>query len=384
MAIRRVYLDYAAATPLDPRVRRVMAPFLVAEFGNPSSVHAEGRRAKQAVEKARQDVATVLGAKVGEIVFTSGATESINLAVRGCLQTALATHCHVVSVATEHKAMLRALEDAGCEVTLVPVGEDGVVSADAVLAAIRPDTALVSIMYVNNEIGTIAPIAAIGKGVRKMRRDSRGIYPIFHTDAVQAAGYLPLNVDTLGVDLMSLSGAKIYGPKGSGLLYVRSATPIAAQIVGGAQEHSLRAGTENVAAIVGGASALQFAQQEREALSARLRPLQKMLIDGIRKIAPDARLNGSLTERVAGNINVSVVGVDGEAVVMYLDERGIAASTASSCTSSSSTSHVLRALGLSDQEVEGSVRFTLGHTTSKRDIRAVLQVLPGILSLLRI
>ncbi len=384
MGRSRIYLDYAAATPLDPRVAKAMRPFFGAAFGNPSSVHAEGRAARAAVETARRDVADALHARPSEIVWTSGATESVNLAIRGIVDAAPADCRHIVAVETEHKAVLRALEHAGYDVTFVPVDEEGVVSADAVMAAVRPDTALVNIMYVNNEIGTIAPIAEVGKRIAALRRDGRRAYPKFHTDAAQAAAYLPLNVATLHVDAMSLSGAKIYGPKGSGVLYVKEGTPLAPLLVGGAQESGRRAGTENVPAIVGFAKALAIAQREADALTAKLAPLRDMLLDGILAAIPGAVVNGSRTERIAGNVNVSLPSVDGEAVIMYLDERGIAASTASSCTSSASMSHVIRALGRSEQEVEASIRFTLGRGTTAAHVKAALKELPRIVSLLRI
>lgn len=381
---KRIYLDYAAATPLDPRVRQAMAPFFAGQFGNPSSVHAEGRAAKQAVETARRDVSHTLACQPEEIIFTSGATESINLAIRGVVDAAPATQRHIVSVTTEHKAVLRALEESGCTVTLVPVDAEGMASAAAVLAAIRPETALVTVMYANNEIGTVAPLADIGKGIEKLRRANKSVYPILHTDAAQAASYLSLDTVQLHVDAMSLSGAKLYGPKGSGALYVKNGVPLAPLIVGGAQEGGRRAGTENVAAIVGFAAALTLAQAEKDALSARLLPLREQLTTGILAAIPGSVVNGSRAERIPSNVNVSLPAVDGEAVIMYLDERGISASTASSCTSSSSMSHVLRALGRSEAAVEGSVRFTLGRGTRKRDIKAVLKELPRIVSLLQL
>lgn len=361
-----------------------MRPFFEAQFGNPSSVHAEGRKAKAALESARAEIAKTIGAHAEEIIFTSGATESLNLALRGLVEAAPAGCRHIVTVETEHKAVLRALEELGCDITFVPVDAEGIVDSGAVLAAIRPDTALVNVMYVNNEIGTIAPIADIGRAIEKLRRDGKRAYPVFHTDAAQAASYLPLNVETLHVDALSLSGAKIYGPKGSGMLYVKNGVPLRPQLWGGAQEHGRRAGTENVPAAVGLARALTLGQKEASVLTRRLMPLRDALIDGIRTAIPGATLNGSRADRIAGNVNVSLPSVDAEALIMYLDERGIAASTASSCTSSSSMSHVIRALGRTDCEVEGSVRFTLGRETSMRHIKAVLQELPRIVSLLRI
>ncbi|MCR4312399.1 MAG: cysteine desulfurase, partial [Candidatus Uhrbacteria bacterium] len=254
---RMTYLDYAAATPLDRRVLRAMLPYLKEEFGNPSSIHAAGVRSRQAIESARASVAGVIGARQEEVVFTSGATESINLAIQGLL----ARHPgHIVTLATEHQAALSALH---ADVTYVDVDEFGVVKAEDVLRAIRPDTVLVTIMLANNEIGVINPVAAIGRELEKLRKQSGSAFPLLHTDATQAANYLDLNVTRLHVDMMSLSGSKIYGPKGAGMLFVRRGVELAPLLVGGRQENRLRAGTENVAGIVGFAEALRLAQETR-------------------------------------------------------------------------------------------------------------------------
>ncbi|HCC83457.1 TPA: cysteine desulfurase NifS [Candidatus Uhrbacteria bacterium] len=381
---KRIYFDHAAATPLDLRVAKVMAPYSSTEYGNPSSVHAGGRKAKMAIEGARKQVAEVLGAQAEEIVFTSGATESINLGYRGIIGAAPKERRHVVTLATEHMATLRVLQDLGCEVTFLPVDEDGLVSADEVMKAIRPETVLVTMMYVNNEMGTILPIAEVGKMLAKMKRVTKDIYPIFYTDAVQAVNSLPLNVTKLHVDALCLSGSKMYGPKGSGALYIKKGTPIKAQIMGGTQEHGMRAGTENVGAIVGLAAALKIAQTEHEDYEKRLRPLQKMLFEGILEKIPGVSVNGHRTQRVCNNVNVSLPEVDGEAVVMYLDSAGIAASTASSCTSSAGASHVIKALGKSVAAAESSVRLTLGRGTTKQQVKKVIQELVRIVALLKI
>lgn len=384
MTRSRIYLDYAAATPLDARVAKAMRPYFESRFGNSSSVHAEGRRAKTALDAARREIADVLGCSTDELIFTSGATESVNLAIFGLVEAAPATHRHIVSVATEHKAALRAFEESGYEVTYVPVDSQGLFTVEDVLKAVRPDTALVSVMYANNEIGTIAPISEIGLAIQKLRQHNKQTYPLFHTDAAAAANYLALNVEALHVDALSLSAAKIYGPKGSGLIYVRRNLPLRPRLWGGAQEGGRRAGTENVAAIVGLARALSLAQKELVNVNKKLRPLRDALIDGILTAIPGAKVNGSREARVSGNVNISLPSVDAEAVIMYLDERGISASTASSCASSSSTSHVIKALGCNDAEVAGSIRFTLGRDTTMRQIKKVLRELPRIVLLLRI
>lgn len=376
----RIYLDYAAATPVDPRVERAMRPFLRTAFGNPSSVHAEGRAARHAVESARKNVADAIGARPDEIVFTNGVTEAINLALRGALAAA-SDRAHVVTIATEHKASIEALRDVA-DVTIVPVAPDGSIDPDAIMAAIRPETALVTVMYANNEIGTVAPIAEIGKRIDKLRRATKSVYPLFHTDAAQAAQYCDLDVTRLHVDLMSLSGQKMYGPKATGALFVESGTPIAPILFGGGQEHGLRPGTEHVAGIVGFATALTIAAHDHEAASKKAVKLRDRMIDAL-CVTPGTRLNGSHTNRLPNNINVSIAGVDGEALVMYLDERGIAASTASSCTGAQSMSHVLRALGLTEAEVKGSIRFSLGRGTKKRDIDRTVAAVTECLGILK-
>ena len=369
-----------------------MRPFLRSVFGNPSSVHAEGRAARVAVETARWDVSHLIGARPDEIIFTNGVTEAINIATRGVL-AASGDKQHVVTIATEHPATLRTLsasshhpqpllrQEGSRSVTIVPVAPDGSIDVAAVIAAIRPDTALVSVMYANNEIGTIAPVAEIGKAIEKLRRTTKSAYPVFHTDAAQAAQYLDVDVTRLHVDLMSLSGQKMYGPKATGALFVKRGTPIASILFGGGQEHGLRPGTENVAGIVGFAKALSIAVDDCDDETMRMVALREYFIDELLAI-PGTRLNGNRVDRLPNNVNVSFKGVDGEALVMYLDERGIAASTASSCTGPQSMSHVLKALGMSDAEVIGSVRFTLGRQTKKRDITCTVTTIKKILSLL--
>lgn len=379
--MQRIYLDYAAATPVDPRVERAMRPFLRAHFGNPSSVHAEGRAARAAVDAARRDVAQAIGARPDEVIFTNGVTEAINIALSGVLK-ASGDMRHVVTVATEHHAGLRVLERDGVEVTIVPVDADGVVKVDAVLAAIRPDTALVSVMHANNEIGTVAPIAEIGKAIEKLRRTTKRAYPVFHTDAAQSPQFLAVDVQQLHVDLASFSGQKMYGPKATGALFVKTGTPITSILFGGGQEHGLRPGTENVAGIVGFAKALTIATAERLRVTSKVAALADRLRKGL-LVTPGTRCNSSADQRLPNIVNISFSGVDGEALVMYLDQHGVAVSSASSCTGAQSISHVLRALGLSDDGVKGSVRFSLGRATTRKDIDRAIAAVHEILAILK-
>lgn len=359
-----------------------MKPFFDVDFGNPSSVHAEGRAARLAVETARRDVSHLLGARPSEIVFTNGVTEAINIVLLGVTRASGISAPHVVTIATEHMAVVRALEESGADVTVVPVGGDGAVDVDAVLAAIRPETVLVNVMFANNEIGTIAPIAEIGKRVEKLRKATGSVYPLFHTDAAQAACFFDLNVTKLHVDLMSISGQKMYGPKATGALYIRDGVTVQPIMFGGRQEHGLRPGTENVAGIVGFAKALTIAQEERESFSAEMARLRDMLVEGLLAI-DGAVLNGSTTNRLPNNINVSIPGVDGEALVMYLDKEGVAAATSSSCTTGTGMSHVLAALDMSEACRKGSVRFSLGRGMTNADITGILSACHKVLPLLR-
>lgn len=365
-----VYLDYAAATPLDPRVLKAMLPFLKDEFANPSSIHAAGVRVRKAIDQARASVAKLVGARPNEIVFTSGATESINLAILGAARAASSYPLprsgegkgeeklgHIVSTATEHKAALRALELEGFEVTLVPVDNRGQVDAQTVLDAVRPDTILVSVMLANNEIGTIAPIADIGRGLLK-----RAV--LFHTDAAQANGVITLDVEKLHVDLVTLSAAKMYGPKGVGALYVRSGTKLRSLLAGGNQELSLRPGTENVAGIVGFGVAADVALADIDVNSRHLWEVREAFVTTLLKHRKDARINGDVESTVPHIVNVTFPGVDGEEIVIHLDAAGIACSTAAACKSSDFPSHVLRAIGLSDADVRSTVRFSFGRPTT--------------------
>jgi cysteine desulfurase len=389
--MRQVYLDHAATTPLNPRVLEAMLPYLGQVCGNPSSFHSIGKAAKDAVDGARARIAAVLHVRPDEIVFTSGGTESDNLAILGFARANAAQGKHLVVSAIEHHAVLEAAahlqEKEGFEVTYVKPDHDGIVSVESVLAAIRPDTILVSVMYANNEIGTIQPIQEIGNAIQKLRAkvpSSNAQVPMFHTDACQATGFLDLDVEKLHVDMMTINGSKMYGPKGIGALYVRRGIKLQPLQFGGTQERSLRPGTENVAGIMGLAKALELAQADRERESQRLIPLRDKLIAGIRERIPKVRLNGSATKRLPNNVNLSIMDLEGEALILYLDAAGIYVSTGSACTSSTlDPSHVILALGLPYEVAHGSIRFSLGHGTTMEDIDYVLETLPPLVEKLR-
>ncbi|HEX5691038.1 MAG TPA: cysteine desulfurase NifS, partial [Roseiflexaceae bacterium] len=378
MAERFVYLDHAATTPVDPQVVEAMLPYFTERFGNPSSIHRAGRAALEALDDARETVAAVLGANRKEIIFTAGGSEADNLAIKGVAfaQREAGKGAHVITSAIEHHAVLHAVEQLeafGFETTVLPVDGDGLVRPDDLRAAIRTDTVLASIMYANNEIGTIQPLAELGAICRE-----RGV--LLHTDAVQAAGSLSLDVDVLNVDLLSLAAHKFYGPKGVGVLYVRRGTPLMPQISGGGQERRRRAGTENVASIVGLSTALRLAEERRASYAEHCLALRERLLQGIRARIPDASLNGHPTQRLPNNANVAFDGVEGESVLLLLDQQGIAASSGSACTSGAlEASHVLLALGLPHERAIGTVRFSLGKDTTEEEIDYLLDTLPPLI-----
>ena len=386
---KRIYFDHAATTYTDPAVVKAMLPYFTKEYGNPSSLYEVGRKANGALNDARRQIAQVLHALPDNIIFTAGGTESDNLALFGAAKANCAAGKHIISTTIEHHAVLEVLDELkkeGFEITLLPVGKDGLVDPKEVAKAIRPDTILVSIMYANNEIGTIEPIAEIGREILKYRKANNTVYPYFHTDACQAAGYLDLDTEKLHTDLMTVNGSKIYGPKGIGFLYVRRGTKIKPIILGGGQERKMRSGTENVPAIVGLAKALSMAQTKKEKEVKRLTGLTKYLLAKLQKTIPKIKLNGPEIgeKRLANNINVTFLDVEGEALLLYLDEYGIMASTGSACTSNSlEPSHVLRALGLPYEYAHGSLRFSLGHCNFKADIDYLIKWLPGIVETLR-
>lgn len=376
-----IYLDHAATTAVDPRVVEAMLPYFSASYGNPSSLYRLAAEAKGAVDWARATVAEILGARPGEIIFTSCGTESDNLALRGAALAARARGNHIITTPIEHHAVGNTCEqlarELGFDVTYVPVDGRGIVDPDAVGRAITPRTVLVSVMYANNEIGTIEPIAEIG-------RIARGRRIVFHTDAVQAAGSLPLDVDALGVDMLSLSGHKFYAPKGVGALYVRRGTPLLPTQTGGSQEGGRRAGTENVPYIVGLATALQLAYEHLDEEVTRQQALRDRLVAGVLGRIPDTRLTGHPTQRLANNASFVFAGVEGESILLQLDLAGVAASSGSACASSEEgPSHVLTAIGLDPLEARGSLRLSLGRENTSADIDYVLDVLPGILRRLR-
>jgi cysteine desulfurase len=382
MSERYIYLDHAATTPVDERVLAAMLPYFTTRPGNPSSIHQAGRAALEALDDARETVAAVLGANRKEIIFTGGGSESDNLAIKGVAlaQRQAGKGAHLITSAIEHHAVLHAveyLEAFGFEATVLPVDSSGLVRPDDLRAAIRPDTVLASIMYANNEIGTIQPLAELGAICRE-----RGV-PL-HTDAVQAAGSLALDVNALNVDLLTLAAHKFYGPKGVGALYVRRGTPLLPQINGGGQERRRRAGTENVAGIVGMATALRLAEERRESYAAKCAALRDRLIAGVLERIPYSSLNGHPTRRLPNNANIAFEFVEGESVLLLLDQQGIAASSGSACTSGSlEASHVLIALGLPYERAIGSVRFSIGKATTEADIDYVLDILPPLIERLR-
>ncbi|HZP84865.1 MAG TPA: IscS subfamily cysteine desulfurase [Chthonomonadaceae bacterium] len=377
-----IYLDHAATTPTDPEVAAAMLPFLSgpASYGNPSSIHRYGREARAAVDAARDSVAALIHADYGEIYFTGSGTEADNLALIGTLWAAPPERDHLVTTAIEHHAVLHAahfLQTQGYEVTIVPVDREGLVSPDAIAAALTDRTALVSVMQANNEIGTIQPIAEIAQIAH-----ARGAK--FHTDAVQTAGLLPVDVRVLDCDLLSLSAHKIYGPKGIGALFIQQGTKVAPLLHGGAQEREKRAGTENVAAIVGFGKAAELAQERREAEAARLTALRDRFLAVLRNAVPNLRLNGHPTLRLPNNVNVSVEGVQGATLLMNLDRLGVAASSGSACSSGSiEPSHVLKALGLPDSLASSGVRFTLGRGTTEAELQRAAELFAQVVHRLR-
>lgn len=368
------YLDHAATTPVLPEVKEAMLAFLEEDFGNPSSVHAAGRKAKEAVEDARERVARAVGASPSEIVFTGGGTEADNLAVKGAVRKLRGNGNHIVVSAFEHHAVLDTAEwvaAQGVELTLVPVGPDGIVDPAAVAAAVRPGTMLVSVMTVNNELGTIQPIAEIAAAVKQVNPNT-----LVHTDAVQALGNIPVDLNSWGVDLAAFAAHKLGGPKGVGALYVRAGVPVEALVHGGGQERGLRSGTLNVPGIAGFGIAAEIAAKEVEHKTELLVPLRDALLEGIVAAVPDARSNGHADLRIPGTLNVSIPGTEGETLILLLDREGIACSAGSACGSGAiEPSHVLSAIGVPKQLAIGSLRFSLGRSSTRADVDAVLAVL---------
>jgi cysteine desulfurase len=378
-----VYLDYAATTPLRAEVREAMLPYLGERFGNPSATYALAREAAGAIDDARATVARVLGCRPNEVTFTSGGTESINAAIKGVAfaQQLARVGNHIVTSAIEHHAVLHSaqyLEKFGFEVSYLPVDRNGLVDPDEAARALTERTVLVSVMLANNEVGVIEPVAEIAQAVRERARQLNRQIP-FHTDAVQGANSLSLNVDELGVDLLSLSSHKFYGPKGAGVLYVRRGTPFLPQQSGGGQERQRRAGTENVAGIVGTAKALELAQEGRVAYAEACRALQQRLVEGIVSRLPDAQLNGDRERRLANNVNVSFAGADSRVMLRLLDAADVAASAGSACNEETlEPSHVLLAMDVPLERAVGTLRLTISPQTTEAEIDHVLSLLPGV------
>ncbi len=387
-ASRQVYLDNAATTPTDPKVVEAMLPFLGSQFGNPGSFHSVGKESKDAMDGARSWIASWLGARSDEIIFTGSGTESDNLAVLGVARQNKDRGAHIVTTSIEHHAVLETMEHLakkeGFELTVVPVERNGIVDPQKILGAIRKDTILVSVMLANNEIGTLQPVAEIGREIEKMRKDKRAPHVVLHTDACQAAAYVPLDVKKLHVDLLTLNGSKVYGPKGVGVLFAKRGLKLAPLMFGGAQESARRPGTENVASIIGLQKALELVEENRAQDIEHLEPLQRKLAQGILSSIPKTRLNGDWQKRIPNNVNISFMDLEGEALLLYLDAKGIYVSTGSACTSASlDPSHVILALGLPYEVAHGSLRFSLGRNTTEEDIDYVLETLPELVKKLR-
>lgn len=383
-----VYLDHAASSPLQPRALEAMLPYLTQNYGNPSSLHRLGRQARRALDDARSAVAAVLGCRPNEVTFTGGGTESVNTALKGIAfaEKLAGVGNHIVTCAVEHDAVRHTcqyLEKFGFEVTILPVDRYGLVSPDQIAAAVNERTVLVSIMLANNEVGTIEPLAEIRQAVRERERALRRHVAI-HTDAIQAAGTLDLNVDSLGVDALSLSSHKFGGPKGVGVLYLRRGLPFLPQMTGGGQERQRRAGTENVAGIVGMATALSLAAETRESSVLLYKRLSEQLIKGIPERIGGAHLQGHPYQRLPNNVHFTFDDVEGEELIKALDAAGIYASSGSACAAHRwEPSHVLLAMGLSLTEAVGSLRLSLGPTNTPSDVDRLLAVLPGIIAKLR-
>ena len=383
---RLIYMDHAATTPVRSEALDAMLPYFGVSYGNPSSIYTLAQESRNAVDTARQTISRLIGCRISELIFTSGGTESDNTALKGVAFALKNVGNHIITTAIEHHAILHTchqLEQFGFDVTYLPVDNDGLVDPEDVARAITDRTILVSVMLANNEIGTIEPVAEISKVVkREARRLDRNI--IVHTDAVQGAGFLDLNVKELGVDLMSISAHKFYGPKGVGALYIKRGTPFEPQLMGGGQERERRSGTENVPGIVGMAEAFRLASLERETNSARCSEMRDRIIEGLQERVEQTRLNGHPTKRLPNNVNISFQAVEGEPILLGLDFAGISASSGSACSSASlEPSHVLLAIGLNAELAQGSVRITLGKDNTNQDVDYLLSVIPELVNRLR-
>jgi cysteine desulfurase len=381
--VRRVYFDHNATTPVDRRVLEAMMPYFSEDFGNASSIHSFGQRTRGAVEKARKSVAELIGARTAEITFTSGGTESDNLAIFGVVGAAeveAGKSKHVITTQIEHSAVLHvceALEKQGVEVTYLPVNRDGLINLEDLRSAIGPETVLITIMHANNELGTVQPLEEIGKIAA-----AADVW--FHTDAVQSAGKIPIDVDRMGVDLLAISAHKLYGPKGVGALFVRKGTNLAPVLYGGHHERDLRPGTENVAGIVGLGKAAELAREELASCAAKISALRDRLEEGILARVPHARINGSREHRTPNTANILFSSVEGESLVIALDLKGVACSTGAACSSGAvEPSHVLTAIGLPKEEARACLRFSLGRENTPEEIEFALAAIPGVVERLR-
>jgi cysteine desulfurase len=379
-AIKTIYLDHAATTPPAAEVAQAMRPYLSERYGNPSALYAMGRESRQAVEDARKQVAGLIGASPDEVYFTSGGSESDNMALSGVLLAARGARTHVVTTRIEHHAVLETAQFVakhGYAATFVDVDSTGLVDPGDIRKAIKPETAIVSVMHANNEVGTIEPIAEISRICREAE-----VY--FHTDAVQTVGNIPVDVEELGVDLLSMSGHKLYGPKGVGAIYIREGTKLSRFIHGGEQERGMRAGTENIGGIAGLGAAAELAASEMEAKVPRITALRQRLAEGLLSSIDDTVLNGHPERRLPNNVHVGVRFIEGEAICLQLDTVGICASTGSACSSEAlEPSHVLLAIGVPTLEAHGSLRFSLGRGTTAEEIDYVIENLPPIVKRLR-
>jgi cysteine desulfurase len=378
--MNRVYLDFNATTPVEPEVLDAMLPYFSAEFGNAASIHTVGQRARAAVETARDQVAALLGARSQEIVFTSGGTESDNHAIFGVVRSTPGATKHIITTNIEHEAVLnacQALEKESVAVTYLPVNREGIITAEQVEDAIRPHTALITVMHANNELGSVQPLEQIGKLAAQ-----RDIY--FHTDAVQSAGKIPLNVKTLGVDLLSISGHKLYAPKGVGALYIRGGSRVQQFFYGGHHQRGFRPGTENVPGIVGIGKAAELARLSLQADAARVSALRDKLESGLAARIPDSHINAADAPRTFNTTNLTFPGIEGEALVIALDLKGICVSTGAACSSGAvEPSHVLTAIGLSAEDARASIRFSLGRHTAESEINYALEAVPAAVAQLR-
>ncbi|MBU0597295.1 cysteine desulfurase [Patescibacteria group bacterium] len=388
---RGIYMDHAATTYIEPDIKKAMDLYFSDLFANPAGLYGLAQEINGVLNDSRRSIAKILGALSDNIIFTGSGTSSDNLAIFGTAYQHQEIGKHIITTKIEHKAVLepcRRLEAQGFEITYLDVNEYGQIDIKKLKQAIRPDTILVSIMYANNEIGTVEPIAEIGKEILKIRKENNSNFPYFHTDACQATGSLDLNVEKLHVDLMTINGSKMYGPKGIGVLYKRRGLVIQPMVLGGGQEMGLNSGTENIPNIVGIAKALELAQANKTVENKRLIELRDYFWQEVKNKISNVRLNGSElgdeSIRLPNNLNISILGIEGESALLYLDSYGIACSTGSACNSKSlEASHVHVACGLKHEEAHGSLRFTLGHRNTKEDIDYVMKYLPGIVEKLR-